>query len=635
MRRLVGSLLVALAVLLLMALAVPLPAPAQAQPAAPSAVVVVGVPGLRWQDVTPTGTSALWRLSQAGAVGALSVKAGPAVSCAADGFLTLGAGARATAYDAPCGGLPPDPASVARRNARSRERAEVGALSLALRSAGMCSSARSPLALLAVPSAAGDAGPCPLTIVLAGPVGGIGEARAAGAAAVDALITREVAAGGSTTTLLVIGLSETATGAGAHLHVAIASGPGFGRGALSSASTGRERYVQLIDVAPTVLHLLGVGVPAAMTGEPWRSRGASPHVTALRDLDRRAVAQKAATVPFFVTVLVMQFVLLVGLLGTGRGRAARFVALTGTAIPAASFLAGLAPWWRAGAALPVLLSVSIAIATGMAGLGLLAGRTRYGPVAVVAGLSTVVLAVDLITGGHLQITSVTGYSPLVAGRFSGIGNVAFGAYAAVGLLALGRVRRLSLLLIGGAVLIVVDGAPAWGSDVGGVLALLPALVVLVLLLTGRRVSVLRLAAAGAAGLLLVTASALVDHTRPPARRTHLGRFVDQLQDGTAGDVLHRKATAVLGLLFHTPLTALLPLVVVAVVLLVRRPPRPLAAAFEDEPAYRHTLVALGVVCLLGFALNDSGAAVPALALVVVLPATVALVSGPRAQPSGA
>lgn len=473
--------------------------------------------------------------------------------------------------------------------------------------------------------------------MLGGPVSGTGVARTAQASAADALIGREVAAAGSATTL-VIGLSETATDEVAHLHVAIAVGPGFGRGALRSASTGRPPYVQLVDVAPTVLDLLGAQIPVVMTGQPWHSSGTAPDVAALRDLDRRAVAQKAATVPFFVTVLVLEFGLLLAFLGTGRRRGVRLVALIGTAVPGSSFLAGLVPWWRAGSTVRVLVAllvVSLAIATAMAGVGLLAGRTRYGPIAVVCGLTAVIIGVDLLTGGHLQITSVTGYSPLVAGRFSGIGNVAFGVYAAAGLLALGRVRRRLLVLAGAAALVLVDGAPQWGSDVGGVLALLPALVVLLLLLTGRRLSLLRLAAAGLAGVLLVAVLALVDHARPAARRTHLGRFVDQLQDGTAGDLLHRKASAVFGLLFHSPVTALLPLVVLAVVLLVRRPPRPLADAFADEPAYRDALVALGVACALGFTLNDSGAAVPALALVVVLPATVALVSGPRALRPGA
>jgi len=91
-------------------------------------------------------------------------------------------------------------------------------------------------------------------------------------------------------------------------------------------------------------------------------------------------------------------------------------------------------------------------------------------------------------------------------------------------------------------------------------------------------------------------------------------------------VLQRKAEAVLGLLFFSPVTALLPLVVAGAVYLLVRPPPALRGAFHDVPAYRQALLALCVAAGLGFVLNDSGAAVPALALVVVLPATVAVVS---------
>ena len=478
---------------------------------------------------------------------------------------------------------------------------------------------------------------CALVVRQTAPVAGNGAARRAAATAADTIVSRELRRADPLVLLLVVGLSEAPGDRVAHLHVGIASGPGFGHAGLTSASTGRAFYVQLVDVAPTVLRALRVPVPAAMTGQPWQEVPGAQGVAGLRDLDVRAVAQKAATVPFVVASLTAQLLLVGGLLLAHRRAAARFVALAGTAVPGASFLAGLVPWWRTGAPLPTLLLVCAVLSLATAAVATRLGRGRYGPVAVVCGLTVTVLVADLLTGARLQLTSVTGYSPLVAGRFAGIGNVAFGVYAAAGLLALGRLARGRLwpVLLGGFGLVVVDGAPPWGSDVGGVLALLPAVAVLALLVSGRRLSPLRVALAGLAAGALVCGLALVDHARPPDRRTHLGRFVDQVADGTAGDVLHRKATAVFGLLLHSPVTALLPLVVVVVVLVVRRPPGVLAEAFEDEPAYRDALVALGVAGALGFVLNDSGAAVPALALVVALPATAALVSSHRGEPGSA
>ena len=96
----------------------------------------------------------------------------------------------------------------------------------------------------------------------------------------------------------------------------------------------------------------------------------------------------------------------------------------------------------------------------------------------------------------------------------------------------------------------------------------------------------------------------------------------------------RKTSAVLDLLFTSPVTALLPLVVAVAVYLVVRPPRPLAAAFEAAPGWRHGLIAVGLVALVGFAANDSGAAVPALALCIALPATAAVTVRARRQHTG-
>ena len=604
-------------------------------------VVVVAVPGLRWSDVDPSTTPALARLTSVGAIGALSVKAGPDVSCAADGLLTLLAGGRATAYGAPCGSSPTDPVAVARRNLASREQADVRVLVRAVTAGGGCLATTGPLSGLvgsgpsgsgpngSGPNGAGPSGagtgtrPCVLTVRTTGPVGGTGADRRGAAHAVDVVVAEADAARPTGSTLLVLGTSEAPGDRVAHLHVALAVGPGLDHGTLTSASTGRLGYVQLIDVTPTVLATLGLPLPRDLPGQPFTVHGPALSTATLVDLDERAVAQKRVTVPFFVVTIAGSLLLLC------RRRWRPRAALVAAGLPAGSFLAGVAPWWSSGVPLLALLVTSTLFALLLA----LVGERfpgRFGPAGAVCAATVLVLAGDLVTGAHLQITSPAGYSPLVAGRFAGIGNVAFGVYAAAGLLATAWLARGRLVVVAGCglVLVAVDGAPPWGSDVGGVLALLPALVLLGLLVSGRRVSVVRLGLAGVAGAVVVTVLALSDHARGPAAQTHLGRFVTQVQDGTAGTVLRRKADAVFGLLFHSPVTALLPVVVVAAAYLLVRPPPSLAASFARVPELRHGLVALGLACALGFALNDSGAAVPALALLVALPVATAVTVRP-------
>src|SRR5665811_1728149 len=58
-------------------------------------VVVVGVAGLRWADVSPEATPALWSLAQHAAIGTVAARSVRSSACPADGGLTISAGARA------------------------------------------------------------------------------------------------------------------------------------------------------------------------------------------------------------------------------------------------------------------------------------------------------------------------------------------------------------------------------------------------------------------------------------------------------------------------------------------------------------------------------------------------------------
>jgi hypothetical protein len=75
--------------------------------------------------------------------------------------------------------------------------------------------------------------------------------------------------------------------------------------------------------------------------------------------------------------------------------------------------------------------------------------------------------------------------------------------------------------------------------------------------------------------------------------------------------------------------------VALLVALFLRPPDPLRRTFERSPAWRTGLLALLTASAIGFVLNDSGAAVPALAIVVALPATIAVVARHARIPAAA
>lgn len=656
---------------LLLVLVGPLP-PAAAQDARQEPdgqVVLVGAPGLRWDHVTAETTPTLHALLQEGSPGALSVRAASSRTCPGDGWVMAGTGNRArlaTPPDQPrtcTDALPGADAlpAIDRDNDLLRFDAQVGGLGQALGAAGLCAAAwggngaqlaagRPDGTVATLPDGDLAGARCPVLVGDAGSVHS-DDRQAADLRRVDAFVAQaRAAAQARGATLLVAGLADVTDRGdeGApdpRLHVALAAGPGFEGGGLVSSSTRRAPYVQVVDLAPTVLHLVGLDQPSAMTGQPWRRTGTRLTQAELVDADVHAGQMRIYTPRFFLLLVVAQIVLYGAALLVFRHlsgtdpvrevvrRTARLTALAFAAAPVATYLANLVPWWRADPVLPALLGA-------VAGLDLLivllalAGpwrRRLLGPVGVVCGTTALVLAADLVTGARLQMSSIAGYSPLVAGRFAGVGNVAFAVFAASAILATaclvrGRGRRAVVACCAavGLACVVVDGNPAWGSDFGGVLALIPGFAVLAMLAGGIRVSVLRLAGVATAAVLAVTAFAAYDYNRPPASRSHLGRFAAQVLDGGALTVIERKASANLGLLTHSVLTLLVPLLVLFVAQVVLRPRGPVAEAFRRAPEWRAGLIATLVMSLVGFAVNDSGVAVPALALTIAVPAAIAV-----------
>src|SRR5260370_12202682 len=94
------------------ALAAAARAAARTPQAAPTRhVVIVGLSGLRWSDLSPAATPTLWRLAGQGSVGSLVDFAVLPLTCPADGWLTLNSAARAQSghTDAGCRTFPAVP----------------------------------------------------------------------------------------------------------------------------------------------------------------------------------------------------------------------------------------------------------------------------------------------------------------------------------------------------------------------------------------------------------------------------------------------------------------------------------------------------------------------------------------------
>lgn len=647
-------------------------------------VIIAGAPGLRWDDVDPETTPTLWRMAEEGSIGSLSVRSARRPTCPIDGWLTLGAGNYAAWDGQPIteecpppkltierpdqiGAFLPDQRAVVLHN---QEKQRWGAVPGALAESVRCTVAIGPGASVAaarpfgrvdryrpsLPREPADLlASCVLSIVDLGTVAGEDPAeRAAAARRADAVLARVLDARPDRSLVLVAGLADTDQAS--RLHVAIAHGSGWERAWLTSASTGRAGYLQLVDLAPTALAALGRPAPERLfIGKPATTAEGRPQhlpdaIARPADADREARAQRHVASGFFAVLAGAQLLLSVAVVpllrrarrysGPGDPKPAprRLVAAAqvllvaaALAIPAA-LIADLVPWWRTGHPGLVFAGVTVLV------LALATAAVRWspwypttlGPMAAVAGIAAVIVGADVVTGARLQLNGVAGYSALEGGRYAGIGIVGLGVIIAGTLLAAGclaqRVRRgwrPAVIVAVGGVGVIVVGSPYLGADPVGAIALTTGVSIAAAISTGGWVTFARFAWATIAGLAVTAGFAALDLQRPVAERGSLGRFLTELGEGTGGLTVHRVGAANVTALVTSPLSLLAIVAAVLVWFALLRPWGGLKRLFGLHPAVRAAMAGVAVASLLGgvlggAALNAAGAA----AALVVPMATV-------------
>ena len=225
-----------------------------------------------------------------------------------------------------------------------------------------------------------------------------------------------------------------------HFGIAVAEGPGFPEGStLTSPATGDDGIVTLPDVAPTVLDHLGIDRPSSMLGRAWFAvdgvieNRIGPHSSSTRNDIHRSIRTPVATV--FVLVQLALYSLTVCCYGGPNasrerdpsrdlGLGLEFERAVACCFPLGDLSRGrleghglggfpLAPasFFRIDVVLVVVAASSRA-----------KGLERF---CLVAAATVAVLSRTWSSVGPLQLNTVFSYSPIVAGRFSGIGNIAF------------------------------------------------------------------------------------------------------------------------------------------------------------------------------------------------------------------
>lgn len=451
------------------------------------------------------------------------------------------------------------------------------------------------------------------------------------------------------------------------LVVAAAAGAGLEPGLARSGTSRRDGYVTLPDIGPTVLDALGIDKPDAMSAAPIASSGGgSPDADTFRELANdnvRALFRNDLSGPLTVLFIISQILTYAlsayALSNRDRRltRTAAFLLLAGMALPFVSFLAGVFPYWRlsVGGAIFTIFAVSglVAAATQLISAGAGSGGRLHSralvPSMLIMSATVLLLVGDIALGGSLQIDTAFGYGggAIVAGRLAGYGNLAWALMVAALIIATTGIwgrrellggarrgtgdRRFALAVVGGVFVLAVlaVGLPALGANVGGTISVVAGLAITLLALTGARIDVRRLVGVGLLTVGVLAVFGVLDVRRDPQDQTHLGRLIDQtLGDrGVAGlgTVIERKINANLNILLSSVWSLVIPAALAFLAFLIYRPPRFLRTLFQRIPGMRACVVGVLATGVIGGIVNDSGIAIPAVMLTLLLPHVAYLV----------
>lgn len=451
----------------------------------------------------------------------------------------------------------------------------------------------------------------------------------------------------------VVVVGPAAPSSGGVLTIAAVRAPGSRVGLLRSGTTQRTGYVQLMDMAPTLLDLVGVARPDSMRGRSVdvgsRGGSAADRIDFLVDGDEVSTfrVRIVNAVPSVFVDLVMALAAATILVLARPGLRRLRVALPTCACIVLAYLpmvylTRLVPFHDLGVSAYWLFLLSGSVALGLSYRVVARGR---GLDSVIVGLATIsgVLVVDVVLGNPLQFNSALGFSPSVAGRFIGFGNPGYAVLASSAILLAGLLahrvggRRGAWWAVGVlAVAVAADGAPWWGADVGGVLSMVPAYGVTAALLLGIRLRIRTLVAFLGAAVVALAAATIVDLQQASGHRRHLGRLVEQIQDegiSAFTDVVQRKIGYNLDSFSTSSFRYLVVVGLAFVGYLAWWPPQRLRQLWERIPELRAALLGFGVLAVLGYGLNDAGVTVPGLMLGVLICTLVPLLVPDPAEAS--
>jgi len=401
------------------------------------------------------------------------------------------------------------------------------------------------------------------------------------------------------------------------LWTAVGGLAGGGGKTLTSQTTNERGLIAAVDLAPTILHHLGLTpIPADMRGDPIRTDGPLQSAS-LRALFARLHViggRRLKALAFLLSAWALLLLLSASWPST-RAWAMRAGALGVLWAPVAMLIP---------AALEPSAAVEYAtIALACLALGALTDLLLPWPRAPLAPAlaCVVVLTADALAGTQLLVRSLLGPNPILGARFYGIGNelksglavLVFAGVAAALYPAVRWRRAAATMAVSGIVLTVIEGSARIGAGVGGVILVSAGTAVAtVLLLPGQvtRRRALIVLVSPVAGLMALAA---LDLATAHGSGHFTGSVLDARSAGDIRDIIVRRYSAAYDELKNHLMPVATALALIASAVAVWRRER-ICAPVDSDPAWLAALAGGLTAGVIGALSEDSG---PVLLVVAV------------------
>ncbi|ARU61364.1 hypothetical protein CBW65_10405 [Tumebacillus avium] len=390
---------------------------------------------------------------------------------------------------------------------------------------------------------------------------------------------------------------------------------------LTSATTRREGIVSNLDVAPTLLHFLGVPKPHGMIGYPLQPTDA----IGPRQLD----VLKASTVWTYSNRAAV-----LGAVGAIIGSGLLLAVLRLFQVRTGITLGGIRVLLWTALAMPLCLyllpllrpSGLWEVAGGLWALYLLIAAIPFrilpfcqkltGRLIWLSAWTILVIVVDTWQGGMLAKRGLLSYDPIVGARYYGIGNEYMGIVIGAAVLLYAALRHATRLeqrwlgrgaVAGGVLLTIFFASPALGTNTGGALTM-AGTTGLCLAMQKRckllpTLGVLFTSLLGAAVILLLL-------NQPSAQPSHIGAAAGQVLSGGFDEmsrIFARKSDMFVRLLFSSVWPSLFLLLLSLFAYVLFAPGGHEKRAWQTRyPYYRTAVGGMLAGSLVGMLTNDSG-----------------------------